>query len=68
MELKNRLDEKESEEKAKTKKATRTINIDKEKDLIETIERIKSKLRRSITKKVQEERKRQYRFYSELCD
>jgi len=57
--LKDKLGNQVEDEKKKTRKEKAGVDIDREKELLQTIERIKGKLRRSITKKIQQERARQ---------
>jgi len=57
--LKEKLGDQVEVENKKTRKEKAGVDIDREKELLQTIERIKGKLRRSITKKMQEERVRQ---------
>jgi len=60
--LREKLGDQVETEKKKTRKEKAGVDIDREKELLQTIERIKGKLRRSITKKMQEERIRQYKI------
>ncbi len=66
--MKEKLGDQFEVEKKKTRKEKAGVDIDREKELLQTIERIKGKLRRSITKKMQEERVRQYEFIGKLSN
>ena len=60
LDLKEKLGDQVEDEKKKTRREKAGVDIDREKELLQTIERIKGKLRRSITKKIQQERIKQY--------
>ena len=59
LDLKEKLGDQVEDEKKKTRREKAGVDIDREKELLQTIERIKGKLRRSITKKIQQERAKQ---------